>query len=187
MIEKYKVKARKACSRDLELIKKWLKNVDFSANLYPVPADDDAALTEKVRSMLREGNNDLSSKRYFIVESEKPARPIGMIMFHDIEWRNKNLALDVLVGDDSLKNKIWGLILSVEGIKIAFEIFNMHKIIGTIYSFNKNSDKLFKAFDGIVEGVYKDFVIRDGKRYDATVYAMFKRDHPALLEKLKKY
>ncbi|MFA5104683.1 MAG: GNAT family protein [Candidatus Margulisiibacteriota bacterium] len=187
MIEKYKVKARKANYKDIELIKSWLKNSDFATNLYYVPSHDDKALKEKVLSMLREGGHDLASKRYFIIESEKLCRPIGMVMFHDIVWRNKNLAMDVLVGDDSLKNKIWGLILSVEGIKIAFETFNMHKIVGTIYSYNKNSDKLFKAFDGIVEGVYKDFVIKNGKRYDATVYAMFKRDHPALLEKLKKY
>lgn len=187
MLEKYKVVSRKASNRDIETIKTWMKNEDFARYLYSVPANDDKALTAKVHSMLKEASADLSSKRYFMVFAEQLKKPIGMIMFHDIQWRNRNLALDFIIGDKELKNKIWGVLLVTEAIRIIFEVFNMHKFYGTIYSFNPNSERLISAFDGRIEGVYKGFAPRDGKRYDATVYAMFKKDYPALLEKIKRY
>jgi RimJ/RimL family protein N-acetyltransferase len=187
VLEKYKVISRKASNRDIETIKIWMKNEDFARYLYSVPVNDDKALTDKVKSMLKESSADLSSKRYFMVFAEQLKKPIGLIMFHDIQWRNRNLALDFIIGDKEMKNKIWGTLLIVEAIRIIFEVFNMHKFYGTIYRFNSNSERLISAFDGKIEGVYKGFAPRDGKRHDATVYAMFKKDYPALLEKLGRY
>lgn len=184
MIEKYKTKARKADSSDIPLMKRWLKNGEFMMNLYHVPADDDKALEKKIRSMLSDGSRDLSEKRYFIVEGE---RPVGMIMFHEIEWRNRNLYMDILVGDDGSKNRFWGLALFREALRISFEIFNMHKVSGMIYDFNTNSRRLVEAFGGIKEGTHKKYVERNGKRFNADIYSIFKRDYPAFLEKLKNY
>jgi len=184
MLDKIKLRSRKADSADIELMKKWLKNGEFVMNLYSVPKDDDKALAQKVRSMLADGSKDLSDKRYFIVESEKP---IGMIMFHDIEWRNKNLYMDILVGEDELKNKIWGLALFAEALRISFEIFNMHKVSGMIYEFNDKSRKLVEAFGGVKEGTFKRYVDRNGKRYNADIYSLFSKDYRGFLEKLQKY
>jgi len=184
MLDKIKLRSRKADSSDIDLMKKWLKNGEFMMNLYLVPKDDDRALGQKVLSMLADGSKDLSDKRYFIVESE---RPVGMIMFHDIEWRNRNLYMDILVGDDELKNKIWGLALFAEALRISFEIFNMHKVSGMIYGFNENSRKLVEAFGGIKEGTFKRYVERNGKRYDADIYSLFKKDYGCFLENLQKY
>jgi len=176
MLEKIKMNVRRAVMADEGLIKKWMSGGEFVVNLYD-------GEREAVR-MLEESSLELSRNIIFIAEAEEAA---GMILLEKIDRRNRNLCISIIVGEEALKNKIYGLKLLAEAVKLSFEELGMHKVTGYIYEFNQKAIKLVEAFGGKKEGRLRDFVQRGAQLHGALVYSFFKKDYPGLLELLKKY
>ncbi|WP_291634364.1 GNAT family protein, partial [Clostridium sp.] len=59
-------------------------------------------------------------------------------------------------------------------IDFGFEELNLHRIELTVLEYNEPAIKLYERLGFKREGVYREFIHRDGKRYDMYLYGMLR-------------
>ena len=59
-------------------------------------------------------------------------------------------------------------------IEFGFEELNFHRIYLTVLEYNEPAIKLYEKLGFKREGVYREFIHRDGKRYDMYLYGILR-------------
>jgi len=61
----------------------------------------------------------------------------------------------------------------------AFDELNLHRVTATVFSNNERSIALFEKLGFRREGVYREFLQRDGRRYDMYLYGLLRPEWEA--------
>jgi len=168
------VNLRRADTSDFNKIMEWMSSPDYSNNILDysnVPPDD-----LRIFMLNRLNNVDkYPSYLYFIVETKKGA-PIGIATLNNINWKDRNLSLELIIGDDKFRGKMYGIDICITASDVAFSVLNMYKLWSYIYSFNEQSIKMCKWLGVPQEAILKDQKLSDGKLFDTYVFGMLKPD-----------
>ncbi len=172
---------RKANLDDVPLLTEWLSNPDFAEYVFDVP-EETGQLRNKAIALIEKSSSEPSVNVILIARDIKP---IGLILMNNIDQKNKNASVSILVGDDSLKNKIYGLSLLYKSLEMAFEEMGLHKITGCTYEHNIKMINVLEHFGAIKEGLMKEYKLRDKKWLNMAIYAFFQRDFNITKSNLK--
>jgi RimJ/RimL family protein N-acetyltransferase len=61
-------------------------------------------------------------------------------------------------------------------LNFAFEELNMHRVQLTVFQYNERAVALYEKLGFQKEGVYREFLHRDGKRYDMYLYGLLRSE-----------
>jgi RimJ/RimL family protein N-acetyltransferase len=62
---------------------------------------------------------------------------------------------------------------------ISSDELNLHRVQLTVFSYNERAIALYEKLGFQREGVYREFIQRDGRRYDMYLYGLLRREWKA--------
>ena len=119
-------------------------------------------------------DNDPYTGRCFTIEREQV--PIGMICYNRIDRDNRNVELDMLIGDKKFWNKGFGSDALLAFIRYLFSIFPLNRIWLGTYSYNQRALRAYEKVGFKREGILREDAYIDGKFVDSVVLSILRRE-----------
>ncbi|STA92047.1 GNAT family N-acetyltransferase [Clostridium cochlearium] len=93
-----------------------------------------------------------------------------------ISWSNGVGGIAIGIGDSSEWGKGYGSEALFLVMDFAFRELNLHRLQLITISYNERAIKSYEKLGFKKEGIYREAVNRDGKRYDIYLYGILKRE-----------
>jgi RimJ/RimL family protein N-acetyltransferase len=61
-------------------------------------------------------------------------------------------------------------------LDFAFQELNLHRIQLTVYSYNERAMRMYEKLGFQREGVYREFLLRDGQHHDMLLYGILNHE-----------
>ncbi|MBV4420365.1 GNAT family N-acetyltransferase [Clostridium tyrobutyricum] len=157
----------------LKDFEKWYNNIPFLRNYdmisaFPRSIDELKPMIDDVKKS--------SDKFIFAIKTLKDDKFIGVTGFEDILWNNGTAVIYIGIGEKQNR----GLGIGTEAFNLTmefgFEELNLHRIQLTVLSYNTPAIKLYEKLGFKREGVYREFIHRDNKRYDMYLYGILRTE-----------
>lgn len=145
----------------------FLKYYDY---VLPIPQSNEEVNKTFKYYETNESSNVVSIK---LKESNKI---IGIAGFDDIVKDNKVATLFIGIGDKSLRGQGYGKEAINLLLKFGFNELDFHRIQLNVLQFNYTAIHMYEKAGFIKEGTYREFVLRDGKRFDLYLYGLLKSE-----------
>ena len=101
---------------------------------------------------------------------------IGFVELGDVLWTHRNSWLTIAIGEPEYRSRGYGSEAIDLVLDFAFRELNLHRIQLTVFSYNQAAIHVYEKLGFQREGVYREFLERDGQRYDMYLYAMLRRE-----------
>jgi RimJ/RimL family protein N-acetyltransferase len=158
---------------DKDYLYSWFNDSEFLKfyDYYPpVPQSKE----EVDKNMKYYENNERSF--IFAIRLKESNQIIGVAGYDDVISENKVATLFIGIGRNDLRGKGYGK----EALKLLLDYgFNnkdFHRIQLNVLSFNERAIALYEKAGFVKEGTYREFVLRDNKRYDLYLYGLLKHE-----------
>jgi RimJ/RimL family protein N-acetyltransferase len=106
----------------------------------------------------------------------KESTIIGVAGFDDIIKENQVATLFIGLGSENERGKGYGTETMRLLLKYGFENLNFHRIQLNVLEFNDKAIALYEKCGFKKEGIFREFVLRDGKRYNLLLYGLLKSE-----------
>lgn len=156
---------------DLNLIEDWFNNSEFLRFYDFLPAVP-KTLGEVKR--LVDTFSTACDKYIFAIRVKESNRIIGITGFDDIVWSNGVATVFIGIGDREYTFKGFGKEILQLLLDFGFNELNFYRIQLNVISYNKPAIKLYEGLGFKREGTYREFILRDEKRFDLYLYGLLK-------------
>lgn len=156
---------------DMKYIYEWFKDSEFLRfydYLPPVPQTED-----EVDKTFNDYENNVESE-VFAIKLKENNHIIGIAGFDDIVKENKVATLFIGIGDKSIRGNGYGREALNLLLKHGFLELDFHRIQLNVLEFNLAAINLYEKFGFKREGTYREFVLRDGNRFDLFLYGLLR-------------
>jgi len=99
---------------------------------------------------------------------------IGTIGFYDIEWSNQVAWLGMGIGESDYWGKGYGTEALQLFLRYGFDELNLHRVSLTVLDYNQRAITLYENAGFQREGVFRQYGLRDGQRYDMFLYGLLR-------------
>ncbi|NLJ57306.1 MAG: GNAT family N-acetyltransferase [Tissierellia bacterium] len=157
--------------KDMEYIYKWLSDSEFLKyyDYYP-------PLPQSKKEVDKTFHYYENSGKSIVFAVRKENKTIGIAGFDDIIKANKVATLFIGLGDKNQRGKGYGTETMKLLLNYGFNELNLHRIQLNVLSFNEGAIALYSKLGFKKEGVLREFVLREGKRYDLFYYGLLKEE-----------
>jgi RimJ/RimL family protein N-acetyltransferase len=157
---------------DLATLARWHHDGELMRMLDSVPANPKGtAIFEESIERQKQAHDTF----VFAVRPLAREDLLAWIALDDIEWNHQAADIAILVG-----REYWGQGYGYEAMTLAlnfaFEELNMHRVQLTVFQYNERAIALYEKLGFQKEGVYREFLHRDGKRYDMYLYGLLRSE-----------
>lgn len=161
---------------DAATMARWYENGEFG-RLW----DSSAAYPRSEPSIRKwlEGLADEKDTYAFAIRLNEGDEMIGYLDLSDIQWNNGVTWLAIAIGSADHRGKGYGKEAMELALKFAFHELNLHRVQLTVFSYNDRAIRLYERLGFQREGVYREFLLRDGQRYDMILYGLLRREWEA--------
>lgn len=156
---------------DMKYIYKWFSNTEFLKyyDYYPpLPLSK-----EEVDKMFSYYENSKKSKVFAV---RKDDDLIGVAGFDDIIVENQVATLFIGLGNESERGKGYGKEAMKLLLEYGFNELSFHRIQLNVIEFNDGAIALYEKSGFKKEGIFREFVLRDDKRYNLLLYGLLKKE-----------
>ena len=160
-------------AEDISFIKKWFNDVEFLRYYDMVAA---IPKNEKQLKELIEGYHSSSERYIFAIRLKDTNTIIGICGFDEIIWNMGVATVFIGIGEKEHLGKGFGKEALNLIIDFGFSELNFYRIQLNVISYNETAKNLYESIGFKKEGIYRSFILRDGKRYDMYLYGMLKED-----------
>jgi RimJ/RimL family protein N-acetyltransferase len=155
------------------VIARWEQDIEFLRLLDSSPArprtEDEIA--RWLESEQRSPNNVLFGIRLLDTDDL-----IGWVELDGIQWNHGVCSLGIAIGSRSMWGQGYGAEALSLMLQFAFSELNLHGVHITVFSYNERAIKLYENLGFQREGVYREYLHRDGKRHDMLLYGILRRE-----------
>ncbi|MBN1287277.1 MAG: GNAT family N-acetyltransferase [Anaerolineae bacterium] len=157
---------------DIPAMLPWFEDAGFMRHLDACPAKP------KTASELKKWVEDMQSSNDGFILAVRPAggedltgvvEIDGILWTHQVTW----LAIGIAPG---MQGKGYGRAAMELALKFAFDELNLHRVQLTVFAYNTRAIALYEALGFTREGIYREFLLRDGQRYDMYLYGLLRRE-----------
>lgn len=99
---------------------------------------------------------------------------IALVSLEGILWSHGVAWLGIGIGDREHWGKGYGREAMELVLRYGFDELNLHRIQLTVFQYNERGIALYEKLGFRREGVYREFMQRDGKRYDMYLYGLLR-------------
>lgn len=102
-------------------------------------------------------------------------RLVGLVALDELLWPQRGawLAMEIAPPD-------WGQGYGREALSLllrfAFDELNLRRLSLTVFSYNDRAIRLYERLGFQREGVFREFLVRDGRPYDMLLYGLLERE-----------
>ncbi|MFN2108530.1 MAG: GNAT family N-acetyltransferase [Anaerolineae bacterium] len=158
---------------DLPTIATWYQDTEFMRLLDARPASPESA--DALHTWLEEAHK-ASDGYLFAVRLLDNDVLIGFIELDGILWTHGTAWFSIAIGKPEYREKGYGTEAARLTLAFAFQELNMHRVQATVFSYNRRSMAMFERFGFQREGAFREFIHRDGERYDMLLYGLLRRE-----------
>jgi RimJ/RimL family protein N-acetyltransferase len=101
---------------------------------------------------------------------------VGFLELGDVMWTHRNSWLTIAIGEADYRGRGYGSEAMSLALDFAFRELNLHRVQLTVFSYNDAAIHVYEKLGFQREGVYREFLERDGQRFDMYLYAILKRE-----------
>ncbi|GFP76906.1 GNAT family N-acetyltransferase [Clostridium fungisolvens] len=156
---------------DFTYINSWYDDSDFLRYYDMVPSIPKG---EKEVQEVFEEFKGTQERMIFAIRDVSSNEIIGVIGFDDIIWTNRVATLFIGIGNIKYRNKGLGKEAIRLLIDFGFSELNLHRIQLNVLAYNISAIKLYESVGFRREGEYREFILRDYKRYSMYLYGLLK-------------
>lgn len=157
----------------LTYLEEWYNDILFLRNFDVISAFPKSL--EELKSTIKD-LKESSDKFIFAVNYIKQNKIIGITGFENILWNNGTATIYIGIGNDAFRSQGLGQEALYLTMEFGFEELNFHRIQLTVLSYNTPAIKLYEKLGFKKEGTYREFIHRDGIRYDMYLYGILRSE-----------
>jgi RimJ/RimL family protein N-acetyltransferase len=163
---------------DLPVLARWYQDADFM-RLF-----DAEAAYPKTRGQLAKYIADQQKSPTAFVFAIRPLDRddlIGYIELDGIVWAQRVGWVSVGIGEAAQRGQGCGTDAMRLLLQFAFDELNLHRVQLTVFRYNTHAIRLYERLGFQHEGTFREFLQRDGERYDMLLYGLLRREWAARL------
>ncbi len=164
---------------DLPVIAGWYQDTEFMRLLDATPAHPKSV--ESLRAWLDDAQK-ASDGYLFGIRLLDDNTLIGFIELDGILWTHGTAWFSIAIGMREYWEQGYGTEAARLALTFAFQESNMHRVQATVFSYNRRSMAMFERLGFRREGAFREFLHRDGQRYDMLLYGILRREFERALE-----
>ena len=119
----------------------------------------------------------------FVIETKQDG-PVGIATLTGIDWKNRRATHGIKLSnyiERSEKGIGTDAVMAI--MRYAFDELGLNRIDGSYFDFNKASENLYKKCGWVDEGVRREYVYKNGKFRDLTIFGILASEYYKLIEK----
>lgn len=168
-----KVRLTAVTSADLAAVTRWWGDPDFLRLYNTAPA--------------MPHNDDQISRRFDLSRTNPDAflfavRPapdeddelIGLLELDGVDWAHRTTFISIGIGEARRRGRGYGREAMQLALAFAFNELNLYRVCLTVFSYNDQAIALYERLGFVREGVYREHLERDGRRYDMYLYGLLR-------------
>jgi RimJ/RimL family protein N-acetyltransferase len=158
---------------DLPAMARWYRDSDFMRRL---DADIAAPKTEKQVAEFFEEQQKSGTGFTFAIRPLDREDVIGFCDVDGILWSQQAAWLAIAIGDPAQRGQGYGAETMRLLLRFAFDELNLRRVQLTVFSYNDGAIRLYEKLGFQREGVFREFLQRDGQVYDMLLYGLLRRE-----------
>ena len=160
-------------SADAPTLARWQLDNEYLRLL-----DAEAAIPKNESMMSEWIRNGQQDKQHFLfgIRIHATDSLIGFIELGDVLWTHRVVWLAVGIGERSYWGQGYGYEAVALALDFAFRELNLHRVQLTVFSYNERAIRLYEKLGFRCEGVFREFMERDGERHDMYLYGLLRRE-----------
>lgn len=165
--KKSNLRLRKLKIEDLEIVRQWRMLPEVTKYMYTDPV-----LTMEDQIKWYDNIKNDNTKMYWVINYADV--DIGVINLADIDYKNQRCGWGYYIADLSFRGK--GIVKTLECnmYDYVFYKLGLNKLCSDVFDFNETVINIHKKFGSFIEGVSKEHIIKNGKKYDVVLMAINK-------------
>lgn len=126
-----------------------------------------------------EGQRGTQNSVLFGIRRQADDALLGYVELDGILWAHRVGWLAIVIGEQVERGKGYGHAAMLLALRYAFEELNLHRLQLTVFSYNTTAIRLYERLGFQREGIYREFLERDGQRHDMFLYGLLQREWQA--------
>jgi RimJ/RimL family protein N-acetyltransferase len=158
---------------DLPTLAQWYQDTEFLRLFDATPA------MPRAEGALQQWLADRASAQNSFLFGVRPiesAELIGIVELDGILWNQQVGWLSIGIGDTNRRGHGYGAEALRLALGFAFGELNLHRVQLTVFSYNTPAIALYEQLGFQREGSYREFLQRDGQRYDMYLYGLLRQE-----------
>jgi RimJ/RimL family protein N-acetyltransferase len=161
---------------DAPAIMKWHNDSEFARLI-------DAAIAhphlKKSWEKIIEEQADAKDHFFFAIRPVDGESCIGLLELDNILWNNGVAWIAVGIGEPEHRGKGYAAEAMSLALDYTFDELNLHRVQLTVFAYNTPAIKLYERLGFTHEGTYREFIHRDGQRFDMRLYGILRHEWEA--------
>ncbi|QPC83979.1 GNAT family N-acetyltransferase [Phototrophicus methaneseepsis] len=159
---------------DMPIVASWTHDDDYMRNL-----DDDPIRPMSVEQIAQQPQH---GDYGFHIRTLEQDLLIGFVSLFNLKWRNQTAELAIGIGNPDYRGRGYGSDALRLILRYGFDELNLHHIALTVMDYNSSAIRAYERVGFIKEGARREFIVRNGQRYDLLMYGMLRDEWLATLE-----
>jgi RimJ/RimL family protein N-acetyltransferase len=130
--------------------------------------------------------NDLPTFLLFSIRTIEDDKLIGFVAFEGINWRNADTFAAIGIGERDYRGKGYGTDAMRLLLRYGFTEMNLHRISLSVFEYNTWAIRSYEKCGFQHEGCEREFILRDGKRWDMLYMGILRSEWNEMKKKEKK-
>lgn len=166
-----KVRLTAIQSGDMPTIARWWHDPEFLRLYNTAPA---APRNEDQLSRRFDTSHTSPDTFLFAIRPLEEDDLIGLLEFDGVEWAHRTTFVSIGIGAAEQRGQGYGRDAMRVGLRFAFHELNLHRVCLTVFGYNTAAIALYERLGFRREGVYREHIERDGRRYDMILYGLLR-------------
>ena len=154
---------------DLPTVIQWHQNPEFLRLFDALPA---YPKTEAAVAQWIDDTNKATDAFLFAIRPLNSDELIGYLELDGILWTHRVSGVSIAIGEAKQWGKGYGYEVMQLVLRFAFDELNLHRVQLTVFCYNERAIALYEKLGFQREGVHREHLQRDGKRYDMYLYGL---------------
>ena len=166
-----KVRLTAVQSGDMATIARWWADPEFLRLYNTAPA---APRNEDQLSRRFDTSQTSPDTFLFAIRLLAEDDIIGLLEFDGVEWAHRTTFVSIGIGAAEHRGHGYGNDAMRVALRFAFHELNLHRVCLTVFSYNTAAIALYERLGFRREGVYREHIERDGRRYDMMLHGLLR-------------
>jgi len=158
---------------DLPQITQWYEDASFARLFDATPA---IPKSESQWARWLEEQHKAQNVYLFAIRKTADGALLGYVELDGILWPHGNCWLGIGLGDRANWGQGYGREAMELVLKFAFHELNLHRVQLTVFGYNERAIALYNKLGFTREGVFREHIERDGRRYDMILFGLLRRE-----------